>query len=210
MCIRDSSYQDTYDSNGNHIKYTYHNKKGELIMNQWNYAIGEKLYDEQGNNIQLNLYDTKDKIINTRYIYSNSSIELSKTASEIDSSEIRQQSLGYIEALQQLNPKLMDRVLNDSLNKITIGYDRNKMKQFGKATTKTQMIEFAKHWNKTGTKFPFNPENKIKILDIYNRIATVKLVSDNWVEYLQLIKLDGRWEIMNLIWQYKDIKMYKE
>ena len=62
----------------------------------------------------------------------------------------------------------------------------------------------------TGTRFPFNPENKIKILDIYNRIATINLISDNWIEYLQLIKLDGNWEIMNLIWQYRDIKMYKE
>ena len=84
------------------------------------------------------------------------------------------------------------------------------MKQIGRATTKAQMIEFAKTWNKTGTRFPFNPENKIKILDIYNRIATIKLISDNWIEYLQLIKLDGNWEIMNLIWQYRDIKMYKE
>ena len=205
-----ASYQDTYDNQGNHIKYTYHNKNDELVMNQWNYAIGEKLYDKKGNNIKLNLYDTKHKIINTRNIYSNASIKLSPVASKKDSLEIKKQSLGYLEALQRLKPELMDKVLNDSLNKITIGYDRNEMKQFGKATTKTQMIEFAKNWNDKGTKFPFNPENQIKILDIYNRIATVKLVSDNWVEYLQLIKLDGNWEIMNLIWQYKDIKMYRE
>jgi len=70
------------------------------------------------------------------------------------------------------------------------------------------MISFAKDWNKSGSKFPFKPNNQIKILDIYNRIASVKLISDNWVEYLQLIKLDGEWEIMNSIWQYKDVKRY--
>lgn len=205
-----ASYQDTYDNLGNHIKYTYHNSNDELIMNQWNYAIGEKIYDEQGNNIQLNLYDTKNKIIDTRHIYSNASIKLSPIATQKDSLEIKKKSLGYLEALQQLQPELMNNVLNDSLNKITIGYDRGEMKQFGRATTKKQMIEFAKDWNKTGTKFPFNPNNQIKILDIYNRIATVKLISDNWVEYLQLIKLDSNWQIMNLIWQYKDVKMYGE
>jgi hypothetical protein len=36
----------------------------------------------------------------------------------------------------------------------------------------------------------------------------VKLVSDNWVEYLHLIKLDGKWTLTNLIWQYKDINRY--
>lgn len=205
-----ASYQDTYDNLGNHIKYTYHNKNNELVMNQWNYAIGEKIYDNLGNNVQLNLYDTKNKIVDARYIYSNVSITESPIATKKDSVEIKKISLGYLEALQQLKPELMDKVLNDNLNKITIGYDRNEMKQIGRATTKAQMIEFAKTWNKTGTRFPFNPENKIKILDIYNRIATIKLISDNWIEYLQLIKLDGNWEIMNLIWQYRDIKMYKE
>ena len=205
-----ASYQDTYDASGNHIKYTYHNKNNELVMNQWNYAIGEKIYDKLGNNIQLNLYDTKNKILDIQHRYSNVSIKESPIATKKDSLDIKKISLGYLEALQQLKPELMDQVLNDSLNKITIGYDRKEMKEIGRATTKAQMIEFAKNWNKTGTRFPFNPENQIKILDIYNRIATIKLISDNWVEYLQLIKLDGNWEIMNLIWQYRDVKMYKE
>lgn len=205
-----ASYQDTYDNIGNHIKYTYHNKNDELIMNQWGYAVGKKGYDKLGNYIKLNLYDAKNKILDSENIYSNVSIKLSPSATKKDSLEIKKQSLGYLEALQQLKPELMNKVLNDGLNKITIGYDRNKRKQFGRATTRKQMIEFAENWNKTGTKFPFNPENQIIILDIYNRIATVKLISDNWVEYLQLIKLEGKWEIMNLIWQYKDIKMYGE
>lgn len=179
-------------------------------MNQWNYAIGEKNYDTLGNHIELKLFDTKGGIIASRTIYSNASIKTSSTASTRDSLEIKKQSSGYLIALQNLKPGLMDSVLNDSLNKITIGYDRNQIKQFGKATTKKQMIEFAKDWNKSGTKFPFNPNNQMEILDIYNRIATVKLISDNWVEYLQLIKLDGKWEIVNLIWQYKDVNMYDE
>jgi hypothetical protein len=140
----------------------------------------------------------------------NDNKKLSAIASQEDSLAIRKQSLGYLIALQELAPKLMDTVLNDSLNKITIGYNRKTGKQYGKATTKEQMIAFATNWNKSGTMFPFNPSNEVTILDIYNRIATVKLISDNWVEYLQLIKLDGHWEIMNLVWQYKDVRMYRD
>lgn len=205
-----ASYQDTYDRIGNHIKYTYHNKKDELKINQWGYAVGIKYYDSIGNNVKLELLDDKEQSVSIRKIYSNSTIKLSKIATKADSLEIKQKSLGYLIALQQLKPSLMDSVMNDGLNKITIGYDRNTGKQFGKKTSKEQMIEFAKKWNKSGAKFPFNPKNEVEILDIYNRIATVKLVSDNWVEYLQLIKLDGNWEIINLIWQHKDIKMYRD
>ena len=179
-------------------------------MNQWNFAVGKKEYDSIGNLIKLTLFDNKQNIIVSREIYSNVSIKISPPASIKDSLEIKKQSLGYLVALQQLNPKLMDAVMNDSLNKITIGYDRKEMKQYGRATTKKQMIEFAKSWNKSGTKFPLNPTNTIEILDIYDRIATVKITSDNWVEYLQLIKLDNKWEIMNIIWQYKDIGIYKD
>ena len=42
-------------------------------MNQWNYAVGEKLYDKLGNNITLNLYDTDTKILESENIYSNAS-----------------------------------------------------------------------------------------------------------------------------------------
>jgi hypothetical protein len=70
------------------------------------------------------------------------------------------------------------------------------------------MIEFAKSWNKSGTRFPPKPSNEIKILDIYNRIATVKLISDNWVEYLHLVKTNDQWQIINLLWQYKNVDRY--
>ena len=89
--------------------------------------------------------------------------------------------------------------MNDSLKKITIGWDRASKKEFAKPTTKGQMIAFATSWNKSNTKFPTKPNNQITILDIYNRIANVKLVSDNWVEYPHLIKLDGKWTVANLI-----------
>ena len=205
-----ASYQDTYDEIGNHTKYIYHDKKDNLVMNQWNFAVGQKKYDTLGNFIELTLLDNNQDIIVTREIYSNVSIKTSPPASLKDSLEIKKQSLGYLVALQKLKPKLMDTVMNDSLNKITIGYDRKEMKQYGRPTSKKQMIEFAKSWNKSGAKFPLNPTNTIEILDIYNRIATVKIVSDNWVEYLQLIKLDNKWEIMNIIWQYRDVRMYKD
>lgn len=203
-----ASYQDHYDTSGNHIKYTYHNEKDELIMNQWGYAIGEKEYDSLGNFIRLKLFDTKNTLLTTKDVYSNATTQLAAVASAQDSLQIKTLSLNYLMALQQLNPVLMDSILNDSLNKVTVGYSRLEQKEIARATTKEQMLAFSKNWNKSGTKFPFNPNNAAVILDIYDRIASVKLISDNWVEYLQLIKLDGKWEIMNLIWQHKDLKRY--
>ena len=203
-----ASYQDIFDENGNHIKYSYHDANDDLVMNQWGFAYGIKVYDGLGNQIGLNQFNTQDEQIRSRDIPTNSKIEIASKATEKDSLEIKRISLGYLIALQDLKPELMREVMNDSLNKISIGWNRETKKEYARATTKTEMIDFATSWNKSNTKFPFNPTNNITILDIYNRIANVKLVSDNWVEYLHLIKLDGKWSIVNLIWQHKDINRY--
>lgn len=203
-----ASYQDVYDANGNHETYSYHDASDALVTNQWGFAYGVKTYDSIGNQIGLDQFDTKKERIRGRIVPTNITIELAKIASQKDSIEIKRIALGYLIALQDLKPKLMDEVMNDSLNKITVGWDRVSKKEFAKATTKAEMIEFATSWNKSNTKFPTKPNNQITILDIYNRIANVKLVSDNWVEYLHLIKLDGKWSVVNLIWQHKDINRY--
>ncbi len=203
-----ASYQDVYDAEGNHVVYSYHDANDNLVTNQWGFAYGEKKYDDIGNYIGLDQFDVEKKRIRGRDIPNNSKIEIAVAASKKDSTEIKILSLGYLVALQELKPSLMNEVMNDSLNKITIGWNRTTKKEYARATTKAQMIDFATTWNKSNTKFPFNPSNNLTILDIYNRIATVKLVSDNWVEYLHLIKQDGTWSIVNLIWQYKDINRY--
>ena len=203
-----ASYQDVYDAKGNHATYSYHDANDDLVTNQWGFAYGEKIYDATGHQIGLKQFDIDGNEIRNRPIYTNTTIELAKKASSMDSMKIVEKSIGYLFALQKLKPKLMNEVMNDSLNKVTIGYDRDTKKEYARATTKSQMLEYATSWNKGNNRFPTSPNNQIEILDIYNRIATVKLVSDNWVEYLHLIKLDGKWTIENLIWQYKDINRY--
>ncbi len=203
-----ASYRDRYDAQGNHVEYSYYNAADSLSLNQWQFAVGKKSYDKSGNQVLLEQYDAHGTLTRSRPIYSNSTIELSPPASVQDSLDIKRQSLGYLKALQQLDTGLMDRVLNDSLNKVTIGFNREIKKEVSRATTRKQMMAFAEDWNKSNTKFPPIPNNQVTILCIYDRIASVKLVSDNWVEYLHLIKLNGKWDIVNLIWQHKDVSRY--
>lgn len=203
-----ASYQDTYDENGNHVKYTYHDENDKFVMNQFGLAIGRKEYDEIGNYIKQGHYDANDKFLRGRDIASNQHIVLSKKATQKDSLEIKRISVGYLKALQELKPELMNEVMNDSLNKVTLGYSRELKKEVVTAISRERMIENAKNWNKSNTKFPLKPTNNVKILDIYHRIATVKLYSDNWVEYLHLIKTNNKWTIINLLWQHKNTKMY--
>ncbi|MCB0461145.1 MAG: nuclear transport factor 2 family protein [Flavobacteriaceae bacterium] len=201
-------YTDDYDEKGNHITFSYRNIDNKLVESPWNFALGEKLYDSIGNNIKLIYLNTERQVLTSRDVYSNVFIKKSHIASKRDSIEIRKKSLNYLVALQKLNSDLMDTVLNDSLNKMTIGYDRVQRKEYGRSTTKNQIIEYTNYWNKSGDRFPFKPINKVQILDVYDRVASVKLISDNWMEYLHLVKLNGSWQIINILWQHKDLKKY--
>ena len=204
------SYQDTYDEKGNHIKYSYRGVKDELVRNQWGFATAVKGYDENGNQMSLSQYDENGELLSERPTLTNVKIVAAKPVSAADTAEIKEMSLGYLVALQQLKPELMKRVMHEKLAKRTVGYDRETKSEQPQETTYDEMIAFAASWNKSGTKFPFNPSNEVVILDIYQRMATVKLISDNWVEYLHLIKLNGKWKIINLLWQHKDASRYRD
>jgi len=203
-----ASYQDSYDDFGNHVKYAYYDASNALVNNANGFAVGIKVYDSIGNYIKQQIFDKDMTLLRDREIANNLYVKLSDVASKEDSLEIKRISIGYLKALQELKPELMKEVMNDSLNKVTVGFNRSLRKEVVTAISRDRMIENAKSWNKSNTKFPPSPNNKVKILDVYHRMATVKLLSDNWVEYLHLIKLDGKWSIINLLWQHKNVKRY--
>lgn len=41
---------------------------------------------------------------------------------------------------------------------------------------------------------------KVTILDVYRDIATVRVECVHFIDDLQLIRLDGRWQIINVLW----------
>ncbi len=52
------------------------------------------------------------------------------------------------------------------------------------------------------------PENHrqrdVKILDVFGNAATVRLEMNDWVDYLQIAKWNGRWVIVNVLWALKE------
>jgi len=42
----------------------------------------------------------------------------------------------------------------------------------------------------------------VQILDVFGSAASVKLVMPDWVEYLHMSKIQGRWIIVNILWEF--------
>lgn len=116
--------------------------------------------------------------------------------------------LDYIESQHKAEPALMARGIDEQLAKRTY-WQAADGSEFVMKTDFETMLKVARTFNKDGNKFPAQPRADIKILDIENRVATVKLTADEWIDYLHLYKNQrGEWKIVNVLWQYHDDKKH--
>lgn len=112
----------------------------------------------------------------------------------------------YIESQHKVEPARMERALDEQLAKRTY-WQAADGTEFIMKTDFATMVNVANTYNKDGTKFPAQPRVDIKILDVDNRVATVKLTADEWIDYMHLYKNQrNEWKIINVLWQYHDAK----
>ncbi len=43
----------------------------------------------------------------------------------------------------------------------------------------------------------------VSILDVFENAASVKIVASDWIDYLHLARSNGRWVIVNVLWELK-------
>jgi len=121
-----------------------------------------------------------------------------------DTESIERAVRDYIESQQNVAPELMKRALDKKLAKRTYWQSKDGS-EFVMETDFDTMVWVAKNYNKAGNKFPASPTVEIKILDIDNRVASVKLTVDDWIDYMHLYKNENNeWKIINVLWQYHD------
>ncbi|MEV4782446.1 nuclear transport factor 2 family protein [Burkholderia sp. LMU1-1-1.1] len=130
---------------------------------------------------------------------------LAAQAAEIADSQLIEGAVrDYIESQHQPDPARMERALDPQLAKRTY-WQAADGTEFIMKTDMDTMLKVARNYNKDGTKFPERPRVDIRILDIDQRVATVKLSADEWIDYLHLYKNQrGEWKIVNVLWQYYD------
>lgn len=46
------------------------------------------------------------------------------------------------------------------------------------------------------------PENEVIVFDISGNIALAKSISPDFIDLIELVKLDGEWKIIHVVWQY--------
>lgn len=120
--------------------------------------------------------------------------------SAADSAAIRATAMDYIEGYYTGDGDRMTRALHPELAKRIVeqGAEGSVLRNM----TAEQLITVTQRGG--GTMLP--PERKqmdVTILDIYRNAAAVKIVAGDWIDYLHVARVDGRWVIVNVLWELK-------
>lgn len=120
------------------------------------------------------------------------------SAQSNDSIEVIKVTEKYIQAFYQSKPDWLLETLHPELVKRTVKSFQNS-DTFIVNSGQSEMAELSKVFNANG-KFNLNSKADVRVLDLFKDIATVKLTAEKWVDYLHLAKLNGNWQIVNVIW----------
>lgn len=121
-----------------------------------------------------------------------------------DTVAITRAALDYLESQHVPNPKQMEQCLHPRLVKRTFWKDKATKKDYLSEFFAENMVLLAEKYNVKGDKFPAQPRKDVKLLDVSDKTASVKLFADDWIDYMHLVKLNGEWKIVNVLWQYND------
>jgi len=121
-----------------------------------------------------------------------------------DSLDIKQAALDYIESQHNVKPEQFERSAHPRMVKRTFWTNKKTKEEYLRETFTDAMILLAETYNINGDKFPENPKKEVIILDVFDKTASVKLIADEWIDYMHIVKLNGKWQIVNVLWQFND------
>lgn len=109
--------------------------------------------------------------------------------------------LDYVEAIYQAQPDRIQRSVHTDLAKR--GYYRKSGEQTftSEPMTYQQLFDLAGRWNKDGKRPIATYPKDVVVYDVLNQTATAKLTAMWGVDYMHLAKYDGKWKIVNILWQ---------
>jgi len=91
----------------------------------------------------------------------------------------------------------MRGALHPNLAKRGLDYDRDRTASGVHHLTTDDMAQSAAQ----GPRPQYARTCEITVLDVADNIASVKVVSEPFVDYLHLARLDGRWSIVNVLYE---------
>ena len=117
---------------------------------------------------------------------------------------IKQTALDYIEGWYEGNAERMERAVHPELAKRIVRTNPEGRSRLDQQGAMTLVMNTRGGGGKDTPKE--RQEKQVTILDIYENSASVKVVASDWIDYLHMAKFNGRWVIVNVLWELKPQK----
>ncbi len=119
-----------------------------------------------------------------------------------DREAVRQAVLDYVEGVYNAEPARIERSVHPKLAKLGFYRGSNDATYRPPSPmTFERLKEVAATYNKDGKTVPKDAPKEITVFDVLDQTATAKLVAQWGIDYFHLAKFDGKWMIVNVIWQ---------
>lgn len=116
-----------------------------------------------------------------------------------DSAGIRAAALDYIDGWYAGDAARMERALHPELAKRIVQTDQGGHSRLGQMGASMLVAQTRQGG---GTDIPAaTRRNEVRIFDIYNNTASVRVTATGWIDYMHLAKWNGQWKIVNVLWQ---------
>ncbi len=121
--------------------------------------------------------------------------------SAADSAAIRATALDYIDGWYAADGARMERALHPELAKRIV---RSDSLGHYRLDTQSAMTLVQNTRAEGGKQTPMaDRRDDVRILDIFQNAASVRVDASYWVDYLQMARWRGRWVIVNVLWELK-------
>jgi hypothetical protein len=121
--------------------------------------------------------------------------------SQADSAAIRATALDYIQGWYTADGARMERALHPELAKRIVRSDSLGHYRLDNQSAMT-LVQNTR--SEGGKQTPLaDRRDDVRILDIYQNAASVRIDASYWVDYLQMARWRGRWVIVNVLWELK-------
>jgi hypothetical protein len=109
--------------------------------------------------------------------------------------ELRETALDYIEAWYDGNPQRMEQSIHPDLAKRIVAPNPD-----GRGDRLDQMSGMTLLWTTRHDPIPARERRaEVTILDRFENIASARLDATTWIDYLHLVRWNGRWVIVNVL-----------
>lgn len=125
-------------------------------------------------------------------------------AGNSEAAAIKQAALDYIEGWYNGDAERMERALHPELAKRIVNTDPKSGRSRLDQMSALSLVQGTRR--RAGQPAPKEQQKDVTILDVFGGAASVKIVASDWIDYLHLGKFNGRWVIVNVLWELKQEK----